>query len=111
MSLIRHRDPFFNNWLEPFDSMYNYDANKFFRHIDEHMREMHNRMLMHMPRPMFEWPAFPASFGADWSSKWDEWFERMHNEMQMHMPKVSDDGKSVSLSVNLPEYVDPKKVK
>ena len=103
------RDSIFNNWLDPFDSMYHHDPHNFFRHIDQHMREMHNRMLMHMPRPMFDWPAFPSPFG-EWD-KWDEWFDRMHREMQMHMPKVSNDGKSVSLNVNLPDYVDPKKVK
>jgi hypothetical protein len=96
-------------WLDPFDSMFHHEPHKFFSDIDQHMREMRTRMLANVPRYFaHDWPAFPST--PSWDN-WDEWFNRMHKEMQAHMPQVSNDGQSVSLNVNLPDYVDPNKVK
>ncbi len=107
-----HHDVPMTWWLDPFDSMFHREPQKFLRDIDSHMREMHARMAANMPPRYFvhDWPAFPSHPPSSWD-KWDEWFNRMRKERQSHMPQVSDDGQSVSLNVNLPDYVDPNKVK
>jgi hypothetical protein len=77
--------------------------------FDHHMALMdhhfHRDLFFHRPlyfsRPLF----------TKWCDIEDEHLSHFDKLKSSDFPKVSEDGKSVSLKLNLPDHIDPKKIK
>ena len=91
MSLIRRN--FFNDWIDPFDMIY------------DPFLEMNNRMRQRIRRNA------PYSYPSPvFSNRWSMADESLDTEKMTHFPTVSDDGKSVSLKFKFPDHVDSNKI-
>jgi hypothetical protein len=99
LDVFRH-DPFFDDFNHRFEMM----RLRHKQHFDMLKSRMNMRSHLFDHDPFFDdWPK--------WSDNFDSHFDWDHMKLNSGFPRISKDENHVSVKLDLPDYVEPDKIK